>query len=60
MEVMDYEKKQMKEQPTQRKVVGYLRVSTMSQDLDKNKADILTYANNRKLGNVDFVEEIVS
>ena len=53
-------KKQVKEQPTQRKVVGYLRVSTMSQDLDKNKADILTYANDHKLGNVDFVEEVVS
>jgi DNA invertase Pin-like site-specific DNA recombinase len=32
----------------------------MSQDLEKNKADILTYANNHKLGNVDFVEEVVS
>ena len=53
-------KKQEKEQPTQRKVVGYLRVSTMSQDLDKNKADILTYANDHKIGNVDFVEEVVS
>ena len=49
-------KKQEKEQTTQRKVFGYLRVSTMSQDLDKNKADILTYANDHKLGNVDFVE----
>ena len=53
-------KKQEKEQPTQRKVFGYLRVSTMSQDLDKNKADILTYATDHKLGNVDFVEEVVS
>ena len=53
-------KKQVKEQPTQKKVFGYLRVSTMSQDLDKNKADILTYANDHKLGNVDFVKEVVS
>lgn len=53
-------KKQEKEQPTQKKVIGYLRVSTMSQDLEKNKADILTYANDHKLGNVDFIEEIVS
>ncbi len=53
-------KAQVKEQPTQRKVVGYLRVSTMSQDLEKNKIDILTYANDHKLGNVDFVEEVVS
>lgn len=49
-----------KEQPKQKKVVGYLRVSTMSQDLEKNKADILTYANDHKLGNVDFIEEVVS
>lgn len=49
-----------KEKPAQNKVVGYLRVSTMSQDLEKNKADILAYANDHRLGNVDFVEEIVS
>src|SRR5664280_2698448 len=53
-------KKQVKKQPTQGKVIGYLRVSTMSQDLEKNKADILMYANNNMLGNVKFVEEIVS
>ncbi len=49
-----------KGKPAQNKVVGYLRVSTMSQDLEKNKADILAYANDHRLGNVDFVEEIVS
>jgi DNA invertase Pin-like site-specific DNA recombinase len=49
-----------KEQVTQRKVIWYLRVSTLNQDLEKNKADILTYANDHKLGNVDFVEEVVS
>lgn len=53
-------KKQEKAQSTQKKVFGYLRVSTMSQDLEKNKADILTYANDHKLGNVDFIEEVVS
>jgi DNA invertase Pin-like site-specific DNA recombinase len=53
-------KKQEEEQPTPKKVIGYLRVSTASQDLEKNKADILTYANDHKLGNVDFVEEVVS
>ena len=53
-------KKQEKEQPIQKQVIGYLRVSTMSQDLEKNKADILTYANDHKLGNVDFIEEVVS
>lgn len=53
-------KKLVKKEPTQKKVIGYLRVSTANQDLEKNKADILTYANSQKLGNVDFVEEVVS
>jgi DNA invertase Pin-like site-specific DNA recombinase len=53
-------KKQVKEQQTQGKVIGYLRVSTMSQDLEKNKTDIVMYANNNLLGNVKFVEEVVS
>jgi DNA invertase Pin-like site-specific DNA recombinase len=53
-------KKQVDSQRTQKKVVGYLRVSTVSQDLEKNKADILTYANDHRLGNVEFVEEVVS
>ena len=43
-----------------RKVIGYLRVSTGSQDLEKNRSDILKYANDQKLGNVEFVEEVVS
>jgi DNA invertase Pin-like site-specific DNA recombinase len=42
------------------KVVGYLRVSTLSQELEKNKSDILGLANNFDLGKVSFVEEIVS
>ena len=42
------------------RVIGYLHVSTADQDLEKNKADILTFANERKLGNVDWVEEKVS
>jgi hypothetical protein len=33
-------------------VVGYLRVSTADQDLEKNKADILQLANNQDLGRV--------
>src|SRR5271157_1606158 len=41
-------------------VIGYLRVSTQEQDLEKNKADILAFANERKLGHVDWVEEKVS
>jgi DNA invertase Pin-like site-specific DNA recombinase len=40
--------------------IGYLRVSTDGQDLEKNKNDILKLANERKLGYVDFVEEKVS
>jgi DNA invertase Pin-like site-specific DNA recombinase len=42
------------------KVIGYLRVSTQSQDLEKNKADILAYANDNDLGKVHFVQEVVS
>jgi len=42
------------------KTVSYLRVSTVEQDLEKNKADILKYCNDNKLGNVEFIEEKVS
>jgi len=42
------------------KVIGYLRVSTQDQDLEKNKAEILTFANEHKLGSVQWVEEKVS
>ena len=41
-------------------VYGYLRVSTDKQDLENQKFEILKYANTKKLGNVDFIEEIVS
>lgn len=40
--------------------VGYLRVSTSEQDLEKNKADILAFANERRLVPVEWVEEKVS
>ncbi len=40
--------------------IGYLRVSTDAQYLDKNRADILTLANKENLGRVRFVEEKVS
>ena len=46
--------------PTKPKTIGYLRVSTGVQDLDKNKADILQLANQEDLGRVQFVEEKVS
>jgi len=40
--------------------IGYLRVSTADQDLEKNKADILMLANHHNLGQVKFFEEKVS
>lgn len=43
-----------------KKTIGYLRVSTGEQELDKNKADILRLANHHDLGKVHFVEEKVS
>ncbi len=45
---------------TQAKSIGYLRVSTAEQDLEKNKADILWLAYERQLGQVRFVEEKAS
>jgi DNA invertase Pin-like site-specific DNA recombinase len=47
---------------TQRKpkTIAYLRVSTVEQDLEKNKADILHLANEKDFGKVTFVEEKVS
>jgi DNA invertase Pin-like site-specific DNA recombinase len=42
------------------KVIGYLRVSTQDQDLEKNKADILLFANEHRLGHVEWVEEKVT
>ena len=42
------------------KTIAYLRVSTIDQDLEKNKAAILALANDKVLGHVHFVEEKVS
>jgi DNA invertase Pin-like site-specific DNA recombinase len=39
---------------------AYLRVSTIDQDTEKNKADILKFANDNDFGKVHFVEEKVS
>lgn len=36
---------------------AFIRVSTVDQDTEKNKLDILQFANRMKLGNVDFIEE---
>ena len=46
--------------PHSAKTIGYLRVSTIDQDIAKNKADILTLANSKNLGKVHFSEEKVS
>jgi len=42
------------------KTVAYLRVSTLDQEIEKNKADILYFANHHDLGKVHFVEEVAS
>ena len=42
------------------KTIAYLRVSTIDQDIGKNKAAILHLANSKLLGYVQFVEEKIS
>lgn len=42
------------------KTVAYLRVSTAEQNSEKNKNDILHFANQHDLGKVHFVEEVCS
>ncbi len=44
----------------QLKTIGYLRVSTAEQDLEKNKGELLRLANDKNLGKVHFIEETVS
>ena len=39
---------------------GYLRVSTVKQEIDNMKAEILLLANTKQLGNVIFIQETVS
>lgn len=39
---------------------AYLRVSTVEQNTDKNKLEVLKFANDRRLGSVEFVEEQIS
>ena len=50
----------MSKPPTSPRTIGYLRVSTTDQDLEKNKADILKLANEKRLGHVEWIEEKVS
>jgi DNA invertase Pin-like site-specific DNA recombinase len=40
--------------------IGYLRVSTVDQDVEKNKAAILNFANEKDFGRVHWVDEKVS
>ena len=42
------------------KTTAYLRISTIDQDIEKNKADILKLAHEKQLGNVHFIEERIS
>jgi DNA invertase Pin-like site-specific DNA recombinase len=42
------------------KTTAYLRVSTVDQDTEKFKADVLHYANDKSFGHVTFVEEQIS
>ena len=42
------------------KTTAYLRISTIDQDIEKNKADILKLANEKLLGHVEFIEEQIS
>jgi len=44
----------------QPKTIAYLRVSTTEQDLEKNKFDILQLANEKLLGQVQWIEKKVS
>ena len=47
-------------QKVKNKTYAYLRVSTFERDTEKNKADILKFANDKDFGKVHFVEEKVS
>ena len=42
------------------KTVAYLRVSTIDQDTEKNRHDILEFANKKDFGKVEFFEEKIS
>jgi DNA invertase Pin-like site-specific DNA recombinase len=57
---MKFSFKKEKSIMSNKKTVAYLRVSTLDQDIDKNKADILILANSLHLGHVEFIEEKVS
>ena len=50
----------MKRTKYKQKVIGYLRVSSLEQDTEKNEAAILKFANDRDFGKVVFVSEKIS
>lgn len=39
---------------------AYLRVSTIQQNTEKNKKEILLFSHEKQLPNVEFVEEVIS
>lgn len=57
---MTFSLNQIKTSAPTPKTMAYLRVSTIDQDLEKNKAAILALANTKVLGHVQFVEEKIS
>ena len=42
------------------RVYGYIRISTGKQDTENQRFEILKYANENKLGSVEFLEETIS
>ncbi len=42
------------------KTIGYLRVSSLKQDIEKNRSEILHLANEKDLGRVEWIEEKIS
>lgn len=52
--------KKVAEEKQESRNIAYLRVSTAEQDCEKNKADILSFANERNFGQVEFIEETIS
>ena len=41
-------------------VYGYIRVSTKQQNYDYQKNQILNYCNDKKMGSVQFIADVVS
>ena len=41
-------------------VYGYVRVSTKEQSYEYQKAQLLEYSNDNKLGNIEFIEDVIS